>query len=691
MFLVLSCIAVAHEARFTLLAALVCILGAFLTVNLYSRLRSSRGSKRYLWLFLVALVGGATIWTTHFSAMLGYIVPLGRTFEPTLTLISLGCAILTSGLAFLLASQGKSIGFPMIGGAVFGVGIAVMHYLGMEAYLVTGILKWDVSFVAWSVVLGGGLGAAALVLAHTGKGVSGIVQAAVVMILAIVLMHFTGMTAITVVPLSGVSIPAQALSDDVMLAAVVGVTLVIIATVGSAFVIDTRNMAEATATYQHLAMHDPLTQLPNRTYLRHQLEEELLNVRDSSMLAVLAIDLDRFKDVNDLHGHGAGDALLADLGRRLKLLLGDGEFVARIGGDEFVAYKSGVADEAEILPFANRLRSEIARPFDWQNQVVKIGGSVGISRAPRDGLAADELLTRADLAAYSAKTDGGDRLAFYCEGMEERSRSRASIALDLKSAIQNGELELYYQPQNDTRTRSLKGFEALVRWNHPERGLVSPTEFIPIAEETGLILDIGAWVLEEACTAAAAWPEQYSVAVNVSALQIAQSTLSQQVAAVLARTNLAPARLEIELTESGLIADQAHALKVVLDLKKLGVSVAMDDFGTGYSSLSTLQNFPFDKIKIDRGFIMSLTANKQSAAIVKSTILLGTSLKIPVLAEGVETEDQLSFLLQEGCQSVQGYLFGKPLRLDECIALMYSERGEKESVLPSVDLVATPT
>ncbi|MEP2436515.1 MAG: EAL domain-containing protein [Roseibium sp.] len=690
MFLVLSCIAVAHEARFTLLAALVCILGAFLTVNLYSRLRSSQGSKRYLWLFLVALVGGATIWTTHFSAMLGYIVPLGRTFEPTLTLISLGSAILTSGLAFLLASQGKSIFFPLAGGGVFGMGIAVMHYLGMEAYWVTGIIKWDTSFVVWSVVLGAGLGAAALVLAHTGKGISGIAQAASVMILAIVLMHFTGMTAITVVPLSGVSIPAQALSDDVMLAAVVGVTLVIIATVASAFVIDTRNMAEATATYQHLAMHDPLTQLPNRTYLRHQLEEQLLNAQDSSMLAVLAIDLDRFKDVNDLHGHGAGDAFLAYLGRRLKLQLGEGEFLARIGGDEFVAYKSGVTDETEILPFANRLRSEIAHPFDWQNQLVKIGGSVGISCAPRDGLSADELLTRADLAAYSAKTDGGDRLAFYCKGMEERSRSRASIALDLKSAIQYGELELYYQPQNDTRTRGLNGFEALVRWNHPERGLLSPNEFIPIAEETGLILDIGAWVLEEACSAAAAWPEQYSVAVNVSALQIAQTTLSQQVAAVLARTNLAPARLEIELTESGLIADQAHALEVVLDLKKLGVSVAMDDFGTGYSSLSTLQNFPFDKIKIDREFIMSLTANKQSAAIVKSTILLGTSLQIPVLAEGVETEDQLSFLLQEGCQSVQGYLFGKPLRLEECIALINAASREEKTDLSDADLAVTP-
>ncbi len=681
MFSVVSCIAIGHELRFVFLAAVVCVLGCWLTINLHSRLKSTTGNRRYLWLFIVALVGGATIWTTHFSAMLGYIVPFGRTFEPELTLLSLVSAVVTSGAGFYVGSLRGKAYFPALGGAIFGGGVALMHYMGMEAYLVPGLIFWDTGFVVWSVVLGVGLGAATLVLADIGTGAWGVIQASLVMILAIVLMHFTSMTAITFHPFPSLVIPEQAISDNVMLAAVVGVTLVIISVVGSAFVIDSGNTQEATATFEHLALHDPLTQIPNRFFLRRRLEEELPKVSEESMLAVLTIDLDRFKDVNDVHGHGAGDALLIDIGQRVQGLLGDGEFVARVGGDEFVACKSGVSRRADIFMFAEKLRTEIARPFAWRHQVLTVGGSIGVAFAPKDGRTVDHLLARADLAAYEAKNGGGDRLVCYSEGMEEQNRARAAIAIDLKSAIQNEELELYFQPQNDTRTRRLTGFEALLRWNHPERGVVSPAEFIPMAEETGLILDIGVWVLEAACSAAAKWPERYSVAINVSAKQLAQDTLPLQVAAVLGRTGLSPRRLEIELTESGLIADQKHALKIVQELKELGVTVAMDDFGTGYSSLSTLQNFPFDKIKIDREFIMSLTANAQSAAIVKSTILLGTSLKIPVLAEGVETEDQLSFLLQEGCEAVQGYLFGQPLRLAECEAMMLQEGQDPKALV----------
>ncbi len=673
MLSVISCVAVAHELRFVALAVLVCVLGCLLSLNLFTRLRHSAGSRSFLWLFLVALVGGSTIWTTHFSAMLGYIVPFGRTFDPGLTLASLATAIATSGIGFFIASLRSSIAFPPIGGAVFGLGVAVMHYTGMRSFLVPGVIQWDTAFVIWSVLLGAGFGAAALLLATISSGKSAVIQGASVLILCIASMHFTGMAAIDVVPLKGISIPTQTISDDIMLAGVVSITLVIIASVGSAFLIDTRRLEEATSTYEHLALHDTLTGMPNRLFLGRSLEPALAARGDGEQVAVFTIDLDRFKDVNDVHGHRAGDAVLRELALRIKSSLEENEFVARVGGDEFVAWKSGVHDRQQVEAFAARIRQVISRPFHWNHQVVLIGGSIGVALAPDDAASADDLIARADLAAYKAKGSGGAKLEFYSEGLEELSRARASMAIDLKSAIRNGELEIYFQPQNDTKTRKLRGFEALLRWHHPERGLVSPADFIPIAEETGLVLDIGRWVLEKSCEIAARWPDDISVAVNVSAKQVAQQTLPLEVSQVLAKTGLAPGRLEIELTESGLILDQTHALHVVTALKALGVSVAMDDFGTGYSSLSTLQTFPFDKIKIDREFISSLTGNVQSAAIVKSTILLGSSLSIPVLAEGVETEEQLSFLADEGCSSVQGYLFGRPVPLSDCEAMIAQE------------------
>jgi diguanylate cyclase (GGDEF)-like protein len=674
MLSVLSCIAVDHEYRFIAFAAIVCVVGSFLTLSLFSRIRNSAGSRRYLWLLLAGLVGGSTIWTTHFAAMLGYIAPFGRTFEPVLTLLSLVVAIGSTSFSFFVASRSDGWLMTGLGGLLFGLGAASMHYIGMSAYLVPGIIHWDTSFVAASAVLGGLFGAAStLVLAEYGKR-TGLWAATAMMVLGIVALHFTGMTGMTIVPLSGMDVPPQAVSDDVMLAAVVGMTMVIIVSVGSAFLIDQRSMEEAATTYRHLALHDPLTGLPNRSFLKKQVEECLDAISGgSSRLAVVAIDLDRFKDINDLHGQMAGDKLLQSIAERLRAELAENEFIARNDGDEFVAVKRIAGGDHQAMEFADRLRRQLDAPFHWDGEAISIASSIGISLAPRDGDDEHDLIARAGLAAHHAKKNGGDRVVFYEAAMEQTSRSRASIAMDLKSAIANGELELYYQPQNDTKTRRLKGFEALVRWNHPKKGLIPPSDFIPVAEETGLILDIGTWVLETACRTAANWPREFTVAVNVSARQLAQETLPHQVAGVLARTGLFPDRLEIELTESGLIADQEHALKIVQALKDLGVSVAMDDFGTGYSSLSTLQNFPFDKIKIDREFVRSLTSNQQAIAIVKSTLLLGSSLNIPVLAEGVETEDQLSFLDAEGCQSVQGFLFGQPLRLEQCEELIREE------------------
>jgi len=444
---------------------------------------------------------------------------------------------------------------------------------------------------------------------------------------------------------------------------IVGVTLMM-AMAASAYAIDLQAANEATESYKHQAMHDPLTGLPNRNGLAQQLQDLLAGRGDdTARVVVLAIDLDRFKDINDVHGHVGGDHLLRQVAQRISAQLQADEFLARIGGDEFVAVKSNVFARGEAVKFAERLRKVVLEPVEWQHQTLAVGCSIGVALFPEHGQAADCLTQRADLAMYRAKSLGRGKICTYEPSMDEASRVRAELAIDLKRALAGNELELHYQVQNDTNTGGIVGFEALIRWNHPQKGRIPPDAFIPIAEETGLIIEIGDWVIRTACTTAVQWRLPFKVAVNVAPMQL-NHDLPRRVAEILKETGLAPSRLEIELTESGIIADRQHALQVVLALKAIGVTVAMDDFGTGYSSLSTLQAFPFDKIKVDKSFIQAVETSVHAAAIVKATLLLGRSLNIPVLAEGVETTRHLDFLREEGCSSVQGYLFGKPMPVE---------------------------
>ncbi|MGP8123879.1 MAG: putative bifunctional diguanylate cyclase/phosphodiesterase [Xanthobacteraceae bacterium] len=666
MLTVLSCLAVEHDLRYVAVAALICMAGSNLSMRLLSRARRNSGARQLHLLFLAGLVAGGTIWTTHFAAMLGYKVPIERAFEPAFTFLSLGIVVAVSLLGFALTTRGKLGPMVEVGGAVFGLGIAAMHYCGMSAFQIPGVVIWDRALVAWSVVLGAAFGVIAC--NRIARPVTRFCRygGTLAMVLAIVLTHFTGMAAMTVVPMSGIAIPPQALSDGFMISGVLVAIALIMIMGGSAYTIDLAAAREASDNFQRMAMHDPLTGLPNRHQLTLRLDG-LLNRDgdDSARVAVLVIDLDRFKDVNDVHGHGAGDAVLRAIANKVSATLGPQELIARIGGDEFVAVKQDVFARGDAVKFARRLRELILEPVEWQNQKLSVGCSIGIAMFPEHGDDAELIASRADLAMYRAKGLGRGKICTYEPDMDEASRSRAALAIDLKRAVADNQFELHYQAQNDTRTGEIVGFEALLRWNHPERGRVSPAEFIPIAEETGQIIEIGDWVMRTACAAAAKWPRPYRIAVNVATLQLTRGDLPRRVPQILEETGLAPHRLEIELTESGIIADQQHALQVMMALKSIGVTVAMDDFGTGYSSLSTLQNFPFDKIKVDRSFIQSVASNAHSAAIVKATLLLGKSLRIPVLAEGVETEAHLAFLRDEDCPSVQGYLFGQPMPIAE--------------------------
>jgi diguanylate cyclase (GGDEF)-like protein/PAS domain S-box-containing protein len=419
----------------------------------------------------------------------------------------------------------------------------------------------------------------------------------------------------------------------------------------------------AEAQIAHMAHHDTLTDLPNRTAFTQYLAQMFERATTSNeSFAVVSVDLDRFKEVNDVFGHAIGDAVLKEIAKRLAAA-GEGAFLARLGGDEFIFVVADGVQPVSAEALGNRLLTAVAQDLEIEEHQLQIGLSIGVAIFPADGRDATTLLANADAALYRAKADGRGSMRFFEPKMDERLRERRALQHDLRSALTHNELILHYQPQA-LIGGAIIGFEALVRWHHPVRGIVSPGTFIPIAEESGTIIQIGEWILREACREAASWPRPLQIAINLSPVQFRQGDLAGLVHSILLETGLAAHRLEFEITEGVLIGDSARALSILRRLKALGVRIAMDDFGTGYSSLSYLQSFPFDKIKIDRAFISNVEKNDQSAAIVRAVIGLGRGLHLPVVAEGVETPDQLEFLLREECDEVQGFLIGRPLPID---------------------------
>jgi diguanylate cyclase (GGDEF)-like protein/PAS domain S-box-containing protein len=427
----------------------------------------------------------------------------------------------------------------------------------------------------------------------------------------------------------------------------------------------------AEARIAHMAHHDALTGLPNRVLFHERLEEALLRVRrDRDRLAVLYLDLDQFKDVNDGLGHSAGDRLLVAVADRLRTCLRISDMVARFGGDEFAVLQVGLGGPHEAGTFAERIVTLLSEPYDIEGQQVEIGASVGIALAPADGETAEQLLANADMALYRAKEDGRRAFCFFQPGMGVSLRAHRTLELDLRKALRADEFEVYYQPLVTLETGVISGFEALLRWRHSLRGMVAPLEFIPLAEETGLIVPIGEWVLRQACAEAATWPDNLKVAVNLSPVQFKKSNLPQVVFAALASAGLPAARLELEITESTFLVESKTNLATLRRLRALGVGISMDDFGTGYSGLSYLRAFPFDKIKIDRSFISGLAEGGDCMAIIQAITNLGASLGIPTLAEGVETENQLAWVRDVGCTEMQGYLFSRPVPASEIAGLL---------------------
>ena len=425
---------------------------------------------------------------------------------------------------------------------------------------------------------------------------------------------------------------------------------------------DQRERLRTEARIRTLAFNDPLTGLANRTRFFDLLSLHAASRRERDQaFAVLMLDLDRFKPVNDMLGHAAGDLVLGMVADRLSAVLRDDDVVARLGGDEFAVLQLG-ATEQDASALAGRIVETIgARPFMLDGQSVHLGTSVGIALAPTDGHDPAELMRNADLALYAAKADGRATFRRYDVSLDEKTRERRAMEAGLRLALAEGQLELHYQPLVDARTGRISSAEALVRWNHPERGLIPPADFIGLAEETGLILPLGDWVLRTACAEAATWPEDMSVAVNLSPAQFRERSLVAQVASALASAGLSAERLELEITEGVLLTDEIKTLETLNALRASGVHISMDDFGTGYSSLSYLRKFPFDKIKIDQSFVRQVPHDAESAAIVRAIITMGMCLGMSTTVEGVETSEQFAFSVAEGCDTIQGYHISRPL------------------------------
>jgi diguanylate cyclase (GGDEF)-like protein len=424
----------------------------------------------------------------------------------------------------------------------------------------------------------------------------------------------------------------------------------------------------------HLALYDALTDLPNRVLFHEHLEGELAGIRPGEQLAVLYLDIDEFKSINDSLGHRIGDELLKAVAASLSGCLGKTDFVARLGGDEFAVIQTGIKHPQDVVDLVRRIYRTIREPYECLGHRVTTDASIGIALVPKDGTDLDQILQNADLAMYSAKADGRRTHRFFEPEMDASVKARCALEMDLRQAIADGGFEVHYQPIVDLRSNQISGCEALLRWRHPKRGMISPAEFIPVAEETGLIDQLGEWVLATACAEAATWPAGIKLAVNVSPVQFRSDTLALKVVAALAASGLAASRLELEITEAVLIRDDAAALAILHQLRALGVGIALDDFGTGYSSLSYLQRFPFDKIKIDRCFIKDIAEPAGAPCIVEAVVNIATTRHITTTAEGVETEQQRDLLRTLGCAQMQGYLFSPAKPAGEIRRLLHSRR-----------------
>ncbi len=767
---VVGCIVGQHDLRLVGLAIAICAIASFTTFKIIAPARAATGRARLAWVATGGAALGCGVWVTHFVSILAYVSNLPVAFDTRLTVLSLLLAVGGSWAALGLAVRPHRW-CAIASGLLVGATIGVMHFTGMMALQLPGVLNYGAGDVLAAWIIGLLLGPLAMLQFRAGR----ILPASVLLVLAIGGLHFTAMASVSIIP-NGLKVDGVATGVLAIAVAAAGL-LILLASLGMAMVdqhLSNRAASEASrlrrfadATFeglfflrdgvvsdvnevmcrmldrrpetiigarletffstqskaalseqchtastgievelvdasggtrfvdlltrplvegeqdlvvvavrdaserklaehriQQLAHTDPLTGLANRLLLNDRLAQALaMAERSGTAVAVLCLDLDRFKVINDSLGHQGGDALLIEAASRIRIACRETETVARLGGDEFIVLQPFAGTAASVQPLAERLVDALAQPYPIDGFLVEATASIGIALYPADASNAAMLLKHADLALYRAKQEGRRAFRFFESAMDSKLRERRSFEQDLRQALLQDEMHLHYQPVFEGSHLALTGYEALLRWAHPSRGDVSPAEFIPVAEESGAILQIGQWVLETACAEAASWPSNLSIAVNLSPVQFASQDLPAQVARILARTGLDPERLELEVTEGVLIDDTDRAMAVLGALKAQGVRIALDDFGTGYSSLSYLRRFPFDRVKIDRSFISDLGVDPNADAIVRCILVMSATLGLNVTAEGIETAEQMTLLRSLNCGHLQGYLLGRPIPL----------------------------
>ena len=634
---------------------------------------------------------GGGIWSMHFIGMLAFSLPIRLGYDLGITLLSLLAAIGVSAFALFMVTRKTLTTHHLLGaGLLMGLGICGMHYMGMHALRMFPAIEYDPVRFAASLAIAVVASVAALWLAFTLRtGQSRLAHlkrcgAAILMGLAIISMHYTGMEAARF-DASSICMVKGGVDND-WLAVVVGLASVSLLTITLLLsVVDSRlaartavlvrSLSHANKQLHHLALHDSLTRLPNRSLLEDRITQAIAaGERSGKRFALMFLDLDRFKTINDSLGHHYGDKLLQAVAQRLQEAVRAEDTVARLGGDEFVVLLGAIPEPTAAANIAQKLLDTLALPLEVDGQVQNVSVSIGISMYPDDGTRLRELMSNADSAMYHAKKMGRGNFQFFTTEMNAAAGKRLALERDLRRALERKEFELHYQPKIDMATGEMHAMEALVRWRCPERGLVPPNDFIPIAEETGMIIPLGAWVLREACRQNREWQlsglPKLRVAVNLSSYQFRQHNLPEFIARLLEETGMDASCLELEVTESVVMHNPADAAATLERLHAQGIHISVDDFGTGYSSLSYLKQFRLDTLKIDRSFVRDISENADDAAIVKSVIALAHSLRLRVIAEGVETTDQLDYLRMLGCDQYQGYLSSRPLPAAEFETMM---------------------
>ncbi len=681
-------VAATYSPALVLMSLCVAILASYTALDLSGRIATARGRTVYLWMGGGALAMGIGVWSMHFIGMLALEVPIALGYDVGLTLWSLLVAILSCGFALWLVSQPSLPALQLfLGSLIMGAGISAMHYSGMAALKMQPGIDYDPALFGLSLVIAVGASAAALSIAFRLRKHSPYVRlmrggASVVMGLAIVGMHYTGMAAANFPEGSFCGALVGGLSgkglDNLVLVSSLAVLVIVLLTsifdarldARTAALADSLTLANQELT--QLALHDTLTGLPNRILLADRISQAMGKVAEQGgCFSLMFIDLDGFKPVNDAFGHHVGDRLLQEVAVRLREQLRSQDTLARIGGDEFVLLVR-LTEPDDVPQVAARQVGLLSKGFRVDEHDLQISASVGIALFPGNGKTAEELLMNADAAMYHAKGGGKNGYSFFDVSMNTNARKQLQLLQDLRQALVHKQFRLHYQPKFDASSGKPVGAEALLRWEHPQQGLLQPNDFIELAEKTGLIIPIGEWVLNEACRQMRIWFDQgysdWRIAVNLSALQFCYGGLVDSVVLALERNQLPANSLTLEITETTAMSDADASMTVLQKLSQMGVDLSIDDFGTGYSSLMYLKRLPANELKIDRGFVRDLEHDGDDAAIVSAIVALGQALGLRIVAEGVETDTQQSFLTTLGCDSLQGFLLGQPLPADQFMA-----------------------